>query len=243
MTFNQSGTFIGGTTVRIYVGDKYSDGDLINIYYYEKDGERLESVTSAVAVKDGYLEFGVEKGTNYVVTMSDIPGIGTSNTDNKKNDDGDKGFDIVPLLVVLLIVMAIAAAAGWFMFSRSKKRPNDNLDSNPKPSNPKPYDSELVESKPSESKPSEPKPSELKTSDPKPSYSKPSYSKPSYSKPSYSKPSYSKPSAPKPSYSKPSDSDSGHDDHGHKEDNSSKRTFDDDLLQELSEETDYYYDD
>ena len=57
VTFNQSGTFIGGTTVRIYVGDKYSDGDLINIYYYEKDGERLESVTSAVAVKDGYLVF------------------------------------------------------------------------------------------------------------------------------------------------------------------------------------------
>jgi hypothetical protein len=160
VSFNQAGAFIGGTTVRIYVGDKYSDGDLINIYYYEKEGERLESVASAVAVKDGYLEFGVEKGTDYVVTMSNVPGIGTSEADNTKDGDENKGFDVTPLLIVLLIVMTMVAVAGWFMFLKGKKHQGNNPDTNPKLSDSKPSDSESSDLEPSDYEPSDSEPSD-----------------------------------------------------------------------------------
>ena len=105
----------------------YEDGEAVNVYYYA-DGQ-LESIANAVAVKDGYLEIGIEKGVDYLLTMSEVPGLGAQTEEEK--DDGNKGFNVAPLLAILLGAMTAVALVGWCLFAKSKKHSNPNPNPNP----------------------------------------------------------------------------------------------------------------
>ena len=136
--------------MRIPVGEKYEDGEAVNVYYYA-DGQ-LESIASAVAVKDGYLEIGIEKGVDYLLTMSEVPGLGAQ-TEEKK-DDGNKGFNAAPLLAILLGAMTAVALVGWCLFAKSKKHSNPNPNPNSSPNlnqNPNPNPTMAEPAKPAAS--------------------------------------------------------------------------------------------
>ena len=57
------------------IKDKYIDGDIVNVYYYDKGNNKLDFVKDNLTVKDGYVEFEVEKGSDYLITMSNITSV------------------------------------------------------------------------------------------------------------------------------------------------------------------------
>lgn len=69
-----------GRSLKIYVGNKYSDGDLVNIYSYKTNSGKLVLVENKVKVKDGFVQFEVEDDSDYFVTMSTI----NNSSDNDK---------------------------------------------------------------------------------------------------------------------------------------------------------------
>lgn len=72
LNFKYSGNLPNGTMIKIYVGDKFEDNSIVNLYYYNKDTNGLELTQTGLQVKDGYIDLEPKHCSEYFVTMSTI---------------------------------------------------------------------------------------------------------------------------------------------------------------------------
>lgn len=72
LNFKYSGNLPNGTMIKIYVGDKFEDNSIVNLYYYNKDTNQLELTQTGLKVKDGYIDLEPKHCSEYFVTMSTI---------------------------------------------------------------------------------------------------------------------------------------------------------------------------
>jgi len=70
LNFAYSGDLPTGTYISINVSDKYKDGSIVNLYYYDKDNENITLVYDNLEVKNGYLKFTIEHCSEYILSMS-----------------------------------------------------------------------------------------------------------------------------------------------------------------------------
>lgn len=75
VNFKHSGIFPKGLKVKLYVGDKYDNDDVVKLYYYDVNNNKLEKVKDEVKVLGGYIEFDLEYLSEYFITMSTIGDI------------------------------------------------------------------------------------------------------------------------------------------------------------------------
>ena len=106
------GKLPNGTRIRLYVGDKYSNGDKVNVYYYNESNKKLELVKEQVIVKDGYIEFVAKNGSDYFVTMSNV-NLSDSITNTKKS------ISVIPFIVITVIILI---ALFFILLLKSKKK-------------------------------------------------------------------------------------------------------------------------
>jgi len=79
LDFQHSGELPNGTKVRIYVGDKYNNNEKVNVYYYNEDKNKMDTVELDVEVLEGYAEFEIEHCSEYVITKSVLESKSTFN--------------------------------------------------------------------------------------------------------------------------------------------------------------------
>lgn len=104
VNFEHTGELPDSTQVRLFVADKFSNGDIINVYSYDKDGKKLTSVQKALEVKDGYISFDIENCAEYFITRSNVMDV----VEEKKGINVFLIISIVELLVIVgLVVMFI----------------------------------------------------------------------------------------------------------------------------------------
>lgn len=103
ITFGHNGKLPKGTKIKLLVSDKFSDGDKINLYSYNKDKINLRLVEQKLTVKDGYIEFDAKDYSDCFITMSSI-GAKISNTTSNINV-----FMIISIveLIILIIVLIL----------------------------------------------------------------------------------------------------------------------------------------
>jgi len=70
--FDHNGNLPEGTKVKLYVGNKYKDGEYVNVYHHDKEEDKLIHIESKIKVNNGYIEFDIEHCSEYFVTMSEI---------------------------------------------------------------------------------------------------------------------------------------------------------------------------
>lgn len=70
--FKHTGDLPTGTKIKLYVGDKFENGSLVNIYYYNTSEKTLDFVRDNLKVSEGYIEFDVKDCLECFVTMSTI---------------------------------------------------------------------------------------------------------------------------------------------------------------------------
>lgn len=99
ISLGQNGNLPKNTKIKLYVGDKYIDGDIVNVYYYDNGNNKLDFVKDNLTVKDGYVEFEVEKGSDYLITMSNITSV------NKKEINIFMIISIIELIVIVVLVI------------------------------------------------------------------------------------------------------------------------------------------
>ena len=109
-----------GTKLKLFVGDKYKDNDLVNVYGYVKNNEKLELVKTKVKVENGYIEFEVTDASDYFVTMSTIPSSDKVVTTTNKSSSTIL-FVIIGVLSLLVIGLLIA-----FILKNKKNKKDDN---------------------------------------------------------------------------------------------------------------------
>ena len=97
----QTDYFPQGIILKIYVGNKYVNNDLVNVYAYSKKNNKLELVSKLVKVVDRYVEFEVVNSSDYLVTKAKL--------NNTKDVTKEKSSSIASIIVTGAIVVLIIA--------------------------------------------------------------------------------------------------------------------------------------
>lgn len=107
-----------GAKIKIFVGNKYTDDDLINIYVYSKNNDKLEQTKKQIKAENGYIEFETTDTSDYFVTMSNIPDI----------DDITKTGNLLSIKTLIIVVIIIIILIGLVAAFIIKKKKNNNFD-------------------------------------------------------------------------------------------------------------------
>ena len=120
----QTSNLPAGSKLKLFVGDKYKDNDLVNIYGYIKNNDKLELVKNNIKVENGYIEFDVTNVSDYFVTMSTIPGSGNAaNVTNKTSS-------LVLLIIIGILSLSVIGLVIAFIMKNKKNKKDDNNNNN-----------------------------------------------------------------------------------------------------------------
>ena len=111
INFEHSGDLPGATKIRLYVADKFSNGDIVNVYYYDKDNKELTSVHKELEVKDGYITFDIDHCSEYFVTRSTIMGAVEDN----------KGINVFLIISIIELVVIVGLVVMFIIKGKSPK--------------------------------------------------------------------------------------------------------------------------
>ena len=111
---NLKNTLPEGTIIKLYVGDKFKNGEVLDVYYYDKENDKLELYKEDLTVANGYIEFDADSNTNYFVTKL-LNESDSTDTKEKKNISLGTPALILTGIVLLLLIIAIV------MFINNKK--------------------------------------------------------------------------------------------------------------------------
>ena len=76
ITFAHHGKLPGAATIKTYVGDKYKNGDVVYLYYFnEEDNKILMVGNKALAVKGGYVEYTITHCSTYFLLEEKLEGV------------------------------------------------------------------------------------------------------------------------------------------------------------------------
>lgn len=109
-----------GTKIRLYVGDKYSDGELVNIYTYSKDADELNLDQRDLEVTAGYITFNASETSDYLVTMSNITSI------SKNVSEVASSSNLIYIIIIALLLLVIAVLSFFMIRSKIKKKTLSN---------------------------------------------------------------------------------------------------------------------
>ena len=99
VNLKQNSNFPEGTKLKVFVGSKYEDNDIVSVYAYVKNGDKLELVESEAKVENGFVVFSVIDFSDYFVTLSSIENSSASNSNNT--------FVIIAIIEFILILVIL----------------------------------------------------------------------------------------------------------------------------------------
>ncbi len=99
----QTNNLPSGVRIKFFVGNKYEDNDLVNVYAYIKNNDKLELVNNKMKVENCYIEFDViEDAFDYLITISTIP-----NTNEVVTSDNKSSSIVLPILIAIILLVII----------------------------------------------------------------------------------------------------------------------------------------
>lgn len=113
INFKHDGILPAGTKIKLYVGDKFEDDSIVNVYKYNNTNKSLKFIKDSLKVTTGYIEFELEHCSEYFVTMSNI---GTSIQEKEANSN------ILWILIAILefVIIVILILMYYIKFKNKK---------------------------------------------------------------------------------------------------------------------------
>ena len=102
INFEHNGDLPKGTKIKLYVGDKFENGSIVNIYHYNNTKKTLDFVEDNLKVTDGYIEFNIEHCSEYFITMSTINNVTTV---EKTKVNVFMILSIIELIVIVILII------------------------------------------------------------------------------------------------------------------------------------------
>ena len=108
-----------GARLRLYVGDKFKNGNLVNVYSYSSN--KLKMVSEEIEVRNGIVELNATDSNTYYLALS-------SNADTKTNPkevaeiDSQKEDNNGPLIAIIVGVLAVILLSIIVIFIIAKKK-------------------------------------------------------------------------------------------------------------------------
>lgn len=108
-----------GARLRLYVGDKFKNGNLVNVYSYSSN--ELKMVGEEIEVKNGIVELGVTDSNTYYLALSSNAGTKT-NPKEVAEIDSQKEDNNGPLIAIIVGVLAVILLSIIVIFIIAKKK-------------------------------------------------------------------------------------------------------------------------
>ncbi len=112
-----------GIRIKLFVGHKYQDGELVNVYTYVKNTDKLELAGDELKVEHGYIEFDAADVSGYLVTMSNLSKMSCSDASTDSNDGLSSIF-----LFIISFLSFLAIGLVIVLILKNKKDNNKNAD-------------------------------------------------------------------------------------------------------------------
>lgn len=112
--FSHVGDLPKGTEVKIFVGDKYKDGDNLILWYYNAKKNQLEKINENVTVSDEYVTLSIEHCSEYVLTTKDTKII-VKETSNDTNNQISNNAQTSSMNINLYIAFAVISLVGMVL--------------------------------------------------------------------------------------------------------------------------------
>ena len=120
--FKHNGKLPEGTIIKLYVGDKFEDDSIVNVYHYNDNEYKLDFIEENLKVNEGYIEFKIDSCSQYFVTMSTI---GVKESQEKESTNIFMIISIIEfVLIIALIVICILLGKGKL------KKDKENIQTN-----------------------------------------------------------------------------------------------------------------
>ena len=113
--FSTDSTKLDGSSIKVYVGNMYSDGTKLNLYQFLGDSKK--NVSTSLEVKDGYVTVSLKDGGDYFLTQKNFESV------------DKKTFNIfIPICIVEFLIILV------LLFNRKgKKNKEKKVDVAPAP--------------------------------------------------------------------------------------------------------------
>lgn len=104
LTLEIKGKISAGTKVKVYVGDKFEEGYVLNLYSYQNNNLKL--VSDKLNVKEGMVEFEIDSN-DYLITMSNIheDNVMVVNEEKDSTNDIFMVVAIAELVIILILII------------------------------------------------------------------------------------------------------------------------------------------
>ena len=108
--------------IKLFVGNKYENDSLVNVYVYIKNNNKLKLVNNNLKVENGYIEFYATNASDYFVTMSNIP-----NSDKVTSMKDKSSLYIVKVVIGILVLSVIGLFIVFIIKNKKKNDINNNI--------------------------------------------------------------------------------------------------------------------
>jgi len=119
VNFKHSGDLPNGTKIKLFVGDKFEDGNSVNVYRYSEN--TLNLIKSNLIVTGGYIEFDIEHCSEYFVTQANLNNV---LKEERSSNNLVMLFSIIELVIIICLLI--------FIISKNKKIKKENEIEKPK---------------------------------------------------------------------------------------------------------------
>lgn len=139
LSFSHHGALPGPAKIKTYVGNKYKDGDVVYLYYFNEDKNRVESVggvNQGLVVKDGYVEYTITHCSLYFLSQETAQAIKAVDPDtvndspfNEVSEIADNGnsadtADTTRMFLYIMETLMAAAVVAGLVVTDMKKKSN-----------------------------------------------------------------------------------------------------------------------
>jgi len=119
VNFKHDGKLPEGTKIKLYVGDKFENDNIVSVHRYNEKDKKLEFIKDNLKVIDGYIEFDIDHCSDYFVTMSKLGNVGEVVKDDVIDKSSTNIFMIIAIVQLIIII-------GLVLFYLLKLKPNKN---------------------------------------------------------------------------------------------------------------------
>lgn len=110
LTFKHEGLLPGQSTITINLANIYKDGDIVHLYYYDKDNKTFKLIKENISIINGNVTFDINHCSEYFLTDNIIQDI--------EVNDSHSGEILVYIIIGILIITTV----GVFIYIKTKKK-------------------------------------------------------------------------------------------------------------------------
>jgi uncharacterized protein (UPF0264 family) len=120
LSFAYEGKLPAPALITAYVGDKYKDGDKLNLYYFNEKTGKAEEIAAGLTVKDGYVSFTLTHMSDYFLTENKISQIEVTDDKEKEKTQDTATGDRASMAIWSLICGAGIIGAAYLLMRKRR---------------------------------------------------------------------------------------------------------------------------